>query len=201
MSTWFYHGINGIRENSYQAGFNDSQHYCCNNKQSNKSDSNLCIAMELLIKSYLPRYTFNNIAIFITTIWPLKWPFLALWIEQIFQQSDKIRSTMVLVNWRKINISGEFEADQRSQCACEEGTNPADNKYLPTHGEKQEQYLVTETQKYTDRRKDSYTVRCEFVFWELEPSQTGSYHSFRRLIVKYYTTSLINNCKPCIAMH
>ena len=47
----------------------------------------------------------------------------------------------------------EFEADQRSQCACEEGTNPADNKYLPTHGEKQEQYLVRETQKYTDRRE------------------------------------------------
>ena len=60
-----------------------------------------------------------------------------------------------------INISGEFEADQRSQCACEEGTNPADNKYLPTHGEKQEQYLVTETQKYTDSReggKDSHQL-------------------------------------------
>ena len=57
-----------------------------------------------------------------------------------------------------INISGEFEADQRSQCAWEEGTNPADNKYLPTHGEKQEQYLVTETQEYTDRREGRTTL-------------------------------------------
>ena len=58
----------------------------------------------------------------------------------------------MLVNLINLNISGQFEADQRSQCACEEGTAPADNKYLETHGEKQEQYL-TETQKYTDTRE------------------------------------------------
>ena len=60
------------------------------------------------------------------------------------------------------------------------------------------------TEIYRQKEGQLYSSTLRVSFWELEPSQTGSYHSFRRLIVKYYTyntTSLINNCKPCISMH